>query len=163
MDKVTILEFFLRGLPEAFLFIMAAYGISGTKFDPRRYLMTSSLAAVISLTVKLLPIQPGFNTVINLFSITVIMILLNKLDVIVAIRTSIIIVIIECICEVINIVLIHFYLKLDVDSIFSQPEFKAFLGLPSLVLFGFVIFIYIHLIRADNNEKAKAEDDAKIK
>ena len=163
MDKVTILEFFLRGLPEAFLFIMAAYGISGTAFDRRRYLLTSVLAAVISLTVRTLPIQPGFNTVINLFSITIIMILLNKLDVILAIRTSIIIVIIECICEVINIALIHFYLKLDVDSIFSQPEFKAFLGLPSLVLFGFIIFFYVHVINVYSKEKPKAEEHAEIK
>ena len=139
-------EFLVRGIPEAFLFIFAAYAISKTKMDYKRYLLSSSLLALFAYIIRFLPIQPGINTIMNLIAIIILMAIINKLEMIKAIRTGIFIIIIEYICEGINVFIIQVLLKVDMNYIFNNPELKVLYGLPSLAIFGLVIFTYYTIL-----------------
>jgi hypothetical protein len=146
MLKISMFEFLVRGLPEAFLFVFAAYAISKTKIDYKRYLLASSLLALVVYLIRFLPIQYGVNTILNLLVIIVLMTTINKLDMITAIRTGIIIAIIEYICEGINVLIIQVIFKIDMNYIFSNPELKVLYGLPSLAIFGLVIIAYYTIL-----------------
>jgi len=147
MLKISMFEFLLRGLPEAFLFVFAAFALSKTKLEPKKYIMASTTLAAVACIVRFLPIQYGVNTILNLFVIIVLMNVVNKIDMIAAIRTGIVIIIIEFICEALNVLLIQVILKIDMNYVFSNAELKVLYGLPSLAIFGIIIFTYYYKLR----------------
>lgn len=147
MLKISLFEFVLRGLPEAFLFVFAAYTFSKTKIDFKRYFIASGLLALVAYLIRFLPIQYGVNTILNLIVIIVLMTIINKLDMFIAIRTGIIIIIIEYICEGINVFIIQVIFKIDMNYVFSNSELKVLYGLPSLVIFGLIIFSYYAILK----------------
>jgi hypothetical protein len=142
MLKISMFEFLLRGLPEAFLFVFAAFAISKTKLDLKRYLLASGTLALAAYVIRFLPIQYGVNTILNLFVLIVLMTIINKVDMITAIRTGVMIMIIEYICEGINVFLIQVILKIDMNYVFSNSELKVLYGIPSLAFFGLIVVSY---------------------
>jgi hypothetical protein len=159
MLKISMIEFLLRGLPEAFLFVFAAFALSKTKLELKKYIMASMTLAAVAYLVRFLPIQYGVNTILNLFVIIVLMNVVNKLDMIAAIRTGIMIIIIEFICEAFNVLLIQVILKIDMNYVFSNAELKVLYGLPSLAIFGLVIFTYYYKLRSGNKLRNVADGE----
>ncbi len=159
MLKISMFEFLLRGLPEAFLFVFAAFALSKTKLELKKYIMASMTLAAVAYIVRFLPIQYGVNTILNLFVIIVLMNVVNKLDMIAAIRTGIIIIIIEFICEALNVLLIQVILKIDMNYVFSNADLKVLYGLPSLAIFGLIIFTYYYKLRSGNKLRSIADGE----
>lgn len=148
MLKLTLLEFFVRGMPEAFLFIFAAYAFSKNAVNIKRYLVSSVLLAVIGYIIRLLPIHLGVNTILSIIIFIVIIININKIDTIKSIKAVIITIILEFVCEGINVFIIQHILKVDMNYIFSDPTLKILYGIPSLVIFGCIIAIfYLRLLK----------------
>ena len=54
MLKLTLLEFFLRGLPEGFLIIFAVYVFSKTVINIKRYIVSSIIYRYCSLFNKII-------------------------------------------------------------------------------------------------------------
>ena len=142
MLKISMFEFLLRGLPEAFLFVFAAFALSKTKLDLKRYFLASGTLALSAYAIRFLPIQYGVNTILNLFVLIVLMTIINKVDMITSIRTGVMIMVIEYICEGINVFLIQVVLKIDMNYVFSNSKLKVLYGIPSLFLFGLIIVSY---------------------
>jgi hypothetical protein len=142
MLKISMFEFMLRGLPEAFLFVFAAFAITRTKLDMKKYFLASLILASIAYVIRFLPIQYGINTILNLFVIIVMMNIILKIDMMAAIRTGITIIIIEYICEGINVFLIQVVMKIDMNYVFSNADLKVLYGLPSLAIFGLIMVLY---------------------
>jgi hypothetical protein len=139
--KLSLLEIIIRGIPECFLFVFAAYTFSKTAINSKRYLLSSLLFGVIAYGVRLLPIQYGVHTIINLIFLIVIMTAINKIEIIKSIRAGIISIILEFICEGINVFILKNVLKEDLNLVLGDPTLKTLYGLPSLAIFGCIVAI----------------------
>lgn len=142
MLKLTAIEFILRTIPEAFVYILAAYLFSNTKINLRRYLAASILLAVVTFIIRMLPINYGVHTILVVITATIILPYINKIDVIQAIKSIIITIICLLIFEGINIQILYIIFKDGLDSIFLNPILKTLYGLPSLICFYIVILSY---------------------
>ena len=146
MLKLTLLEFFFRGLPEELLLIFAIYAFSKTVINIKRYIASSILLVLLVYSIRFLPIQYGVHTILNLIVTIVLTVSINKIDIIKAIQASIITVIIEFICEGINVFIIGHIFKVDVRYVLSEPSLKILYGIPSLLIFAAIVSIYYFVL-----------------
>ena len=142
MLKVTLIEFILRGIPEAFIHLFAMYAFTGVKLDKRRYVKTGIILAIMMLFIRFLPISYGIHTILIIMAMITLSITLNKLGIIETIRAAIINVIVQFLAEGINMLLIQGMFRKSVQEIVSDPITKVIYGIPSLIIWMLVIFIY---------------------
>lgn len=142
MLKVSFLEFIIRGIPESLVFFFLAYALTKNKIQYNRYLISVVLLSVSVYLIRLLPIGNGSNSILNLIIFIVLTVLVNKFPVIQSIKTGIIIMILEFICEGINVFFIQFILKKDLNEIFKDSILKMLYTSPSLIIFACIIIIY---------------------
>ena len=125
MLKISFLELIIRAIPETAIFMWACYILSKTKFQLNRYLLSTILLAVISYIVRSSPISLGINTVLLLAVMIVININVNKISIIKSISVSVCVIILESICEVMNVLMIKYLFKTDLTKVFSNPMLKT--------------------------------------
>jgi len=142
MLKVTLLELFLRGVPEAFIFILAAYAFSKKFVNIKKYLISSILFVVMVYSIRFLPIHYGIHAMLNLFIFIVITVNINKIDLIKSMRAGIIAIILEFLCEGVNVLMIQYIFKVDINYVFKEPVLKVLYGIPSMVIFAICVIIY---------------------
>ena len=142
MLRLTLLEFFLRGLPEGFLAILAVYAFSKTVFNLKRYIISCIILVSAIYLIRLLPIQYGVHTILNIIVIIVLTVNINKIGIIKAIQASIMTVILEFICEGINMFIIKFIFRADITYVLSEPSVKTLYGIPSLLILATIVFTY---------------------
>lgn len=148
MLRLTPMEFFVRGLPEAFLFIIAAYTFSKRIINIKEYIISSILYAFITYMVRFLPIHYGVHTIINVFVLIIITVNINKIDLISSIRSAITTVILQFICEGINVFIIQYIFHIDINYVFNDPVLKTLYGIPSIIVFACAaITYYTRLLR----------------
>lgn len=146
MLRLTLLEVFFRVLPESFLLIFAVYAFSKTIINVKRYIISSLLYVVAVYAIRLLPIQYGVHTIINIIVIIILTVNINKISIIKSIKVSIVAIILEFICEGINVIIIQYLFKADMKRVFSEPFLKIIYGIPSLVIFSITVFTYYFLL-----------------
>ena len=83
MLKMTSAEFILRLLPEAFIF-------SKTRINKSKYLLSSFLLGLSVFIIRMLPINYGVHTILNIIMLAVIAYSINKIDLTESIKVSII-------------------------------------------------------------------------
>ena len=148
MLRLTLMEFFTRGLPEAFLFIFAAYAFSKRFIDIKKYIISSVLYGFMAYMVRFLPIHYGVHTIMNVFIIIILTVNINNIDLISSIRSAITVIILQFICEGINVLIIQYILRVDMNYVFNDPVLKTLYGIPSIIVFACVaITYYIRLLR----------------
>ena len=141
MLKLQPIEFFLRTIPEGFLFIFAIYVFSQINIDRKKYLISSLLFSTSVYIIRLLPINYGVHMILSVLVLSFISIVYNKIDAIQSIKSIIILYIIQLISEAVNVVLLNL-MKLDLDKLFKDPVKKSILGLPSLLITLTIIIIF---------------------
>ena len=142
MLKLTFLEIFLRGLPEGFLFMFAVYVFSKTVINIKRYILSSIILVGAVYLIRLLPIQYGVHTILGIIVIIVLAVNINKISIIKSIQSSLMAMILEFICEGINVFIIQYIFKADIMYLLSDPSLKILYGIPSLLIFAAIVFIY---------------------
>lgn len=142
MLKLTLFELSLRGIPEAFLFVLGVYAFSKNYLDKKRWVLSSLLYAAVVYFIRSLPIHYGVHIILNIFAIIIITININKIDLNNAIQMNIITFILQLVCEVINIVIIKNIFKVDTHYVFNNPVLKTLYGIPSILIFGIIIIAY---------------------
>jgi len=142
MLKISMFEFLIRGVPEAFLFIFAAYAFSKVKIDYKRYFISAILLSVAACMIRFLPIQYGVNTILDISVFIILIVNVNRIEIITSIKSVILTIIIEYVCEGINVLIIQVIFKIDMNYIFSNSRLKAIYGIPSLIIFGIVLLFY---------------------
>jgi hypothetical protein len=146
MLQVSWLEFIVRGIPEEFLFVLAVHVFSKTRIDIKKYLLSGSLFWIIVCLIRLLPIQYGINTILNLIAIIILVSFINNIDIIKSIRSGIIVIILGFISEGINAAFIQFVLKKDLNVIFNNTTLKTLYGLPSLIFLVIFVIVYYFIL-----------------
>ncbi|MGV8984058.1 hypothetical protein [Clostridium sp.] len=148
MLKLTLLEVFLRSLPEEFLVIFAVYAFSKTVINIKKYIISSILYLISVYLIRLLPIQYGVHTILNIIVIIIVSVNINKIGTIKSIKAGIMAVILLFICEGINMVIIQDVLKVNMINILSNTSLKILYGIPSLVMFAAVVCTYyLYLVK----------------
>ena len=150
MMKVSLLEFFIRAIPEAFLFLYATYALSKTVVNKNKYLISSILFLIIIFIIRQLPINFGVHTIIFLFVLIVISVSINNIDVTKSIKASIMAVILQFICEGINVFIIQYIFRLNLNVIFKNPLAKTLYGIPSTIIFAVIIILYYCILTRRN-------------
>ncbi len=144
MLKVTFLELLVRGLPEAFIMILATYTLANKKVEKKEYLISSLIMALLMYLFRMLPISYGVHTILNIFLLIFLTFSINKIDLMISIKSSILILMILFICEGLNILFIQFVLHKNLKVVFGNPISKIILGIPSTIAFlGIVIMYYL--------------------
>lgn len=144
MLRISWFEFFVRGIPEEFLFVLAVHAFSKTAIDLKKYLLSGVLIWIMAYLVRLLPIQYGIHSLLALILLVITVSFINKIDIIKSIRGGIITFILCFIFEGINLSFVQFVLKKDLNSVMNNPISKTLTGLPSIMLFGIVVIIYYY-------------------
>lgn len=153
MLKLSLSEFFIRAIPESFLFIFSTYALSKSVINKKRWLISSILMAIAGFIIRLLPINLGVHTILLLIVIIFTSVIINKIDITKSIQASIVAIIIEYICEGINVFIIQFVFKLDLNAIFKNPSLKTIYGIPSTILFAFIVILYYFRLSRRNELK----------
>ena len=151
MLKLEPIEFFFRALPEGFLVILAIYVFSNTPINKKKYIITSLIGSCIAFAVRMLPIDYGVHTILAMAIIIILSVSINKIDIIKSIKAALIYSIFQLVAEGLNIFIIQNVLKADRNEVFSNVVLKTVYGLPSLVILGFIIFLY-YIIRLKKDE-----------
>ncbi|MCR1935074.1 hypothetical protein ACQX0N_06105 [Clostridium tepidum] len=150
MLKLSVVEFVARAVPEAFLFIFAIYTFSHTRINKKRYLLSSLLMTIMIFIIRSLPISYGIHTILSIMVLVLLSYTINKIDVTIAVKSTIITIILQFICEGINIFIIQYVLKNDMNYIFNNSKLKTMYGIPSLIIFTcIVLLLYIRLLEKE--------------
>ncbi|KGO15459.1 hypothetical protein [Clostridium botulinum] len=148
MLKLSIVEFVARATPEAFLLIFAVYTFSNTRMNKKNYLLSSFLMLIMIFIIRSLPISYGIHTILSIMVLILLSYIINRIDVIRAVKSTIITIIFQLICEGTNIFIIQYILKKDMNHIFRDPNLKTIYGIPSLIIFACIIVLrYIRLLK----------------
>lgn len=143
MLKLTLLEFFLRVIPEAMTFILGVHAWSKIQIYKKNFLLSSFLLAVGIFMIRMMPISYGIHTLLTIIVVIILMTQLQKIDIVKAIRGSIITIICQFCAEMINAIMITTLFKQDLEMIFEQPLLKIIYGLPSLgIAMGIMLIVY---------------------
>ncbi|WP_195262573.1 MULTISPECIES: hypothetical protein [unclassified Clostridium] len=149
MLKLQPIEFFLRVLPEGFLFVFSIYIFSQLKIDKKKLIISSLIFSVAVFIIRSLPINYGVHMILSVLVLLFISISYNKVEAIHSVKSIIILYLIQLISEGINISILNL-MKLNLDQLFKDPVKKSILGLPSLLI-TFIIIIMFYII----NKKRK--------
>lgn len=153
MLKLTAFEFIFRTLPEAFLFILAGYIFSKTKINVIRYIISSILYAVAIYFIRFLPINYGIHTILCIICMNILICYVNRIDIILAIKSSIVATILLFFLEGLNMLILSFLFKEQLETIMYNTKLKTLCGLPSIVFFAIVIWSYYHFINKKEHVK----------
>lgn len=142
MLKLTLIEFFLRTIPESFVLMMALFILCDIRIKMKPYLLSSVLFGVCQYFIRRLPINYGVNTILGIFVMILIMNHINKAEMILIIKSSLIITIALFILEWVNVVMLTFIFGDNLENIFNNPILKILCGMPSLGLLAVLTIIY---------------------
>lgn len=142
MLRLTVFEFVARIIPEAFVLIFAMALLSNIKLNAKRYIISSLLFGTYVYSVRMLPINYGVHTILDIVIMNIIMTMINKADIILAIKASLITTILLFICEGLNMLLLSLIFKDKLESIMLDPMLKTLYGFPSLICFTIITIIY---------------------
>ncbi|MDY4948122.1 MAG: hypothetical protein SO128_01960 [Clostridium cadaveris] len=153
MLKLTAIEIVARLIPEALIFIFATYALSKTKIDIKRYITASCLLTTCIFIIRMLPISYGVHTILNIIVQAVIIIYINRIEIIDAIKCTITTAISLFILEGLNMLLLTFIFDDQVESIMRDPFLKTLSGLPSLAAFAIIIITYYFYLKKKDRLK----------
>lgn len=86
--KLTVFEFLLRLIPEAFVLMFALFMLCNIEVVMNRYIVSSILLGIFEYIIRFLPINYGVNTIIGIFIMIIIMYRINNSDMIASVKAS---------------------------------------------------------------------------
>ena len=152
MLKLQPIEFFLRVLPESFLFILAVYIFSQTKIDKKKYFISGLIFSIVVFIIRSLPINYGVHMILSVLFLLFITTKHNKIDVISSIRSIILTYLVQLISEALNILFLNL-INVNLEVAFLNPITKNLLGIPSIILTFLIIMVSYKFINKRKNDK----------
>ncbi len=122
--------------------MFALFALCNMKISIKRYVISSIMFGIFEYGVRMLPINYGVNTILGIFIMIIIMDRINKADIILSIKSSLIITIGLFICEWFNVFILNIVFKDGLETIMADVVLKTVCGLPSIICFAIVTTIY---------------------
>lgn len=141
--RLTFIEVIARLIPEVFLVILSIIILSNKKVDKKQYLKSCLVGVVCGYIVRSMPISYGIHTVLNIICFVLISILMNNIDVVTTIRSTIVTFITMLIIESFNVWLLSILFGDIINTMLEDVVTKTLLGLPSIILYSvFIAILY---------------------
>lgn len=150
MLKLSAFELLVRTIPEVLVLVFASYAFSKTKVEWNKYFLSSFILGVCVFAIRLLPINYGVHTILNIIVLTVIVIYINKIDTIKAIKSSVITPILLFILEGVNVMFLKIIVADKLDAIVTDPTLKTLYTLPSLLGLILIVCLYYYKMKKEN-------------
>jgi hypothetical protein len=141
MLKISLLNFFLGGLPETFLSVLGIYSLSKNEIPKKIYFYSSLLQAILIYLARMLPINFGVHTILNIIFLILLSTFIIKIPIIKAIAYALIVFVLLSLSEAINLLILINLFNIDIVSVFSNPVSKSLYGVPYLIIYGCSILL----------------------
>lgn len=159
MLQISLFELAVRGILEGFLFILAVHAFSRAKIHKIPYTISSLIFIAFTYIIRLLDINFGVHTVLNLIVIIGLCVSINKLSLFSVTKGAMLSVLIMFAVEVVNIVALQAIFQDRLPAIMEDPYHKTLAGLPGIILFGIIIVVlYYFMAYKDKTVKVENED-----
>ena len=149
MLELHPIELLLRGIPESFLYLLGIYVFSKVRINKRKFIKASLITALVMYCIRVLPINYGVHTILSILFIIFLSIFYNKIDSIQAIKSTIIIFLIQFLSEGINMFIIMSIFNKNLEGLFNNVIYKTLLGLPSLIITLIILYSFYKKERCD--------------
>lgn len=168
--SISPAQFFIIGIPQGFLFVLAIYVFTQTKFNVKKYLFMSSIVSLLTYLIRFLPITIGVNSMLSLLVLIVVFLVSYKFDlpkIVHLIASSIVIFIIICISEFLNELVLNFtFGKTQSQELLNSSSawVKSTSLIPTNIFFAVIILIIYFILfrsknrRGENGEACKKTD-----
>ncbi|TDT61299.1 hypothetical protein [Fonticella tunisiensis] len=150
MLKLSMLELFLRTIPEGFAFILASYALGRKAIDRDRYCISALLLGITIYLVRMLPIHFGVHTIIIIMIHILLTSAINKIETIKAVSAALVSTIIMFLSEWLNVFILNSFLNIRLEDVFKDPGMKLLYSSPSLIFFALTTIV---LYRVFNKPK----------
>ncbi|WP_147564577.1 hypothetical protein [Clostridium tyrobutyricum] len=141
MLKISLLDLLSSVLPESFLFIFASYLFNHKKFDRNRIIASIIIFSFAVYFIRLLPIQFGIHTILNILVYVAICIKINRIPFTKSITYSLILMAMLSLSEQLNYLILYHIFGQNVQTILNNDLFKNLCFMPSMLLFFIGIII----------------------
>ena len=130
--KLEWLNLFMRIIPESLMIILASYAFSRKQFNAKFYVISSMIHAICTFLIKGLPINPVMQMVLSAVVAVLLIITINKIPPLNSIVSVLICFVLSLVFEVVNLVFLQSFLKVDAQKIFTGSDvyLKNVYGLP---------------------------------
>lgn len=156
--SISLIQFLIIGIPQGFLFVLAIYIYTKTKFNLFKYLLLSSVFTVITYLIRFLPISIGVNSMLSLLILILMFLILYKLDltkIIKLIINVILIMLVISALEIINELMLQSFGVSQKILNASVPLTKSLYMIPSNIMFA--VFVLISYLIMKNPLKKESE------
>lgn len=143
--KLTYIDFFLKLIPESFIFIWGISTISNKVISKKIHIIYCILLSIVIYVVRLLPIHFGVHTIINNI-FTICLLIIAEFSINTAIRNTLLMTLLILISESFNILLLKI-LNINIEVQSEMPGVVSLLFLPSLLLLILLIYLTKFLLR----------------
>lgn len=157
MLEISLFELAVRGVLEGFLFILSVHALSRTRISTKPFIISSLVIIAFTYLIRLLDINFGVHTVLNLIVIIGLCVLINKIALFNAVKGAMLTVLMMFAIEGINVGLLQLIYGEGLSKIIADPYKKTLAGMPGLILFG-VIVITLYYFLAYRYSKNKTEE-----
>lgn len=162
MPQIYWIHFLLQLIPEAFITILCGYAFQGKKIGLKFLVSGILLSLIIYIVNFAFPVSKQMATILSFTAGAIILILINKIEIIKAILSTILLFVLFIIAEAFNFVLLKSVFHLSNDKI--QALFDSYTlerwqyGLPSLLLkLIIVVVFYFIMVRVGKKKNAAVE------
>lgn len=156
MSGFSVIDIFLRLIPEGLIIILAGYALSKKSINTKRYLLSSLIVALSIFVFKLLPISAALPMILSILIAIITLIFIDKIKTVHAIISSVVCFILMMLTEAINLLVLETVFHVNTDEVFlnAEPLEKYLYGLPSMLVFAAIVLTYYFILkrkRAKNN------------
>lgn len=142
MLHLSVMELFLRAIPDSIILIVGAHIFSNVKIDKQKMIKSTVFISLIIYFIRCLPITFGIHILLGVLGVTIILTKIHHIDLLKVIKGVFLTMFIQYISEIINITWIQLCLGKNLDTVFSNPAIKSLYGLPSLLISAFILYLY---------------------
>jgi hypothetical protein len=151
--KISIIELFFRMIPESFLFIYATFVFSKKSMRLRPFIFSSILLGISTYCIRSLPIHSGINNILSIAVFIILSTKVNRIDLVRSIKVVFMSTMLGFMGEGINVLLIKYVFKQDINFIFNDSKMKILYGIPSLLIYGLILFIVLFFRKMQSKKK----------
>lgn len=142
MLKLSLIELFLRLIPEGFILALSIYAFSNIEIDRKRLIISGIILSINPYFIRMLPISFGVHTILLIMLYILVAVNINHIDIIKSIKSGLLAYIILALCDLADFVLVVNILNVPIEKFAGEVQWKMLLGAPSLILFFIIIYVF---------------------
>ena len=154
--QLILFEYILGYGLQAFIIIFGIHTFSKQNIETKKYLLVSTMVAIITFLVRQLPISFGVHTIIDMLAFIILCIVLLKMPAIKVIRSMSIVLALLLISEMIGVLIEGAVFGSDrYQNMMNNPVQRAIVSVPINLLFLLLVTLFYYILKkkGDSNRE----------